>query len=104
MIFAQGFVTVSLALGKTEAWITDRTGPCSTQMIYAYERAARTYAELGLGGVKPMWEAIPEIAAERSPRRRAAHSELPQWSRDGPPTLSQRHRGAARLALGGGRG
>ena len=52
---------MSLALGETEAWITDRTGPCSTQMIYAYERAARTYAELGLGGVKPMWEAIPEL-------------------------------------------
>jgi len=55
------FVTVSLALGKTEAWITDRTGHRSSQMIYAYKRAARTYAELGLGGFKPMWEAIPEL-------------------------------------------
>ena len=43
------FVTVSLALGKTEAWITDRTEHRSSQMIYAYKRAARTYAELGLG-------------------------------------------------------
>jgi len=55
------FVTVSLALGKTEAWITDRTGHRSSQMIYAYKRAARTHAELQLGGFKPMWEAIPEL-------------------------------------------
>ncbi len=54
-------VTVSLALGKTEAWITDRTGHRSSQMIYAYKRAARTHAELELGGFMPMWEAIPEL-------------------------------------------
>jgi integrase len=55
------FVTVSLALGKTEAWTTDRTGHRSSQMIYAYKRAARTHAELKLGGFTPMWEAIPEL-------------------------------------------
>ena len=55
------FVTISLALGKTEAWITDRTGHRSSQMIYAYKRSARTHAELSLGGFTPMWEAIPEL-------------------------------------------
>jgi len=66
------FVTVSLALGKTEAWITDRTGHRSSQMIYAYKRAARTYAELGLGGFVPMWEAIPELRASPTPGPRAS--------------------------------
>ena len=56
------FVTVNLALGKGEAWITDRTGHRSSQMIYRYKRQARTHAELNLGGFKPLHEAIPELA------------------------------------------
>ncbi|WP_437576558.1 hypothetical protein [Sorangium sp. So ce887] len=43
------FVTVNLAAGKTEAWITDRTGHKSSQMIYRYKRQDRTHAELNLG-------------------------------------------------------
>jgi len=57
------FVTVNLALGKSEAWITDRTGHRSSQMIYTYKRAARTHADLGLGGFRPLQEAIPELHA-----------------------------------------
>ena len=56
-------MTVNLALGKSEAWITDRTGHRSSQMIYRYKRQARTHAELSLGGFKPLHEAIPELAA-----------------------------------------
>lgn len=56
------FVTVNLALGKNEAWITDRTGHRSSQMIYRYKRQARTHAELSLGGFMPLYEAIPELA------------------------------------------
>jgi excisionase family DNA binding protein len=56
------FVTISLALGKTEAWITDRTGHRSSQMIYRYKRQARTHAELNLGAFKALHEAIPELA------------------------------------------
>jgi integrase len=55
------FITVNLALGKNEAWITDRTGHRSSQMIYAYKRAARTPAELNLGGFTPLCDAIPEL-------------------------------------------
>ncbi|MFO0572260.1 MAG: tyrosine-type recombinase/integrase, partial [Polyangiaceae bacterium] len=55
------FVTVNLAVGKTEAWITDRTGHRSSQMIYRYKRAARTHAELELGGLEPLHQAIPEL-------------------------------------------
>lgn len=56
------FVTLSLANGKTEAWITDRTGHKSSQMIYNYKRAARTAEELKLGTLAPLDRAIPEFA------------------------------------------
>jgi excisionase family DNA binding protein len=55
------FVTVNLSLGRTEAWITDRTGHKSSQMIYRYKRAARTHAELTLGELKSLVNAIPEL-------------------------------------------
>jgi integrase len=56
------FVTVNLSLGKSEAWITDRTGHRSSQMIYRYKRQARTHAELNLGAFAPLHDAIPELA------------------------------------------
>lgn len=56
-----GFVTLSLANGKTEAWIADRTGHTSSQMINRYKRAARSASELGLGTLTPMDQAIPEL-------------------------------------------
>jgi hypothetical protein len=55
-------VTVNLASGKSEEWITDRTGHKSSQMICRYKRQGRTHAELNLGGFKPLHEAIPELA------------------------------------------
>jgi hypothetical protein len=58
-------VTVNLALGKSEAWVTDRTGHRSSQMIYRYKRQARTRGELSLGGLRPLHEAIPELAASK---------------------------------------
>ena len=36
MTFEARFVTISLANGRTEAWIADRTGHRSSQMINAY--------------------------------------------------------------------
>jgi len=59
------FVTISLALGKTEAWVTDRTGHKSSQMLYRYKRAARTHAEAELGPLVSLHEAIPELAERR---------------------------------------
>jgi hypothetical protein len=55
------FVTVNLALGKNEAWITDRTGHQSSEMIYTYKRAARMHQELALGEFTPLHQAIPEL-------------------------------------------
>jgi hypothetical protein len=56
------FVTLALANGRTEAWVTDRTGHKSSSMVYRYKRAARTAAELDLGWFAPLDEAIPELA------------------------------------------
>jgi hypothetical protein len=56
------FVTIALANGKTETWIADRTGHRSRLMINTYRRQARHAAELGLGGMLPLCDAIPELA------------------------------------------
>ena len=56
------FVTLNLAAGRTEAWIADRTGHKSSAMINRYRRAARTAAELALGELRPLIDAIPELA------------------------------------------
>jgi integrase len=75
------FVTLSLANGKTETWVMDRTGHRSSVMINTYRRAARTAAELGLGELAPLagalvWreEATPNAgqwsAGNQPPRRR----------------------------------
>jgi hypothetical protein len=55
------FVTVHLAEGKSEAWITDRTGHTSSSMLYAYKRAARTHRERSLGSLAPLSLALPEM-------------------------------------------
>lgn len=57
-----GFVTVSLANGKTESWVTDRTGHRSSQMLSLYRRQARSHAEFNLEPYAPLDAAIPELA------------------------------------------
>jgi integrase len=52
------FVTLSLAAGRSESWIADRTGHRSTAMINRYKRTARSFAELDLGSPVPLSEAI----------------------------------------------
>lgn len=83
------FVTLSLANGRTEGWIMDRTGHRSSQMIARYRRGARKASELHLGPLAPLRVAIPELAgsgsgdsaatddkgAERAPDRGAAGAE-----------------------------
>ncbi len=64
------FVTVSLANGKTEQWVTDRTGHKSSQMIALYARQARTWAELELGQLGPLDELLPEVKASARKRGR----------------------------------
>ncbi|WP_437338445.1 tyrosine-type recombinase/integrase [Sorangium sp. So ce394] len=58
------FITIKLANGRTETWISDRTGHRSSGQIHHYKRAARKVAELGLGDFAPLDEAIPELRGD----------------------------------------
>jgi integrase len=78
------FVTLSLANGRTETWVCDRTGHRSSQMVNGYRRAARTAEELQLGPLTPMHEAIPELSANVP-----ESSTTPPSGRDEAPAESQ---------------
>jgi integrase len=57
------FVTLSLANGKSEAWVSARTGHRSSDMINRYRRIAQSVAELSLGELRSLVLAIPELCA-----------------------------------------
>jgi integrase len=90
------FVTISLAAGKSETWVADRTGHHSSDQIGNYRRAARTAAELGHTALDPLDEAIPEFRG----KGRKPGSKGSKASRD----VAKRHladakrRGKRRLA------
>jgi hypothetical protein len=85
------FITIKLANGRTETWISDRTGHKSSTQINNYHRAARTVAELGLGDFAPLDEAIPEFREGA-----AAHSSGATSAHDGAGSATARgHSGAA---------
>ena len=52
------FVTVSLAEGKNETWIRDRTGHKTLAMIDRYRRTARQFEELKVGPLPDLVEAL----------------------------------------------
>ena len=56
------FVTVSLATGKTETWVADRTGHTSSDMINRYRRRARSWSAMKQGALVALDQAIPELA------------------------------------------
>lgn len=64
------FVTIALALGKSETFCMDRGGWKTSGQLHGYRRRARSHAELGLGDLLPLDEAIPEFRAPRSPADR----------------------------------
>lgn len=57
------FITINLAQGKSESWVTTRTGHKSSWMVAKYTRQATTSVELKLGSFAPLHKAIPELAA-----------------------------------------
>ena len=71
------FITVALANGKTEAWVMDRTGHTTSQMLNRYRRAARSFAELGQGDMSPLDQAIPELRGA-VPQETPTSTGLPQ--------------------------
>jgi integrase len=56
------FVTLSLADGRTEDWVMQRTGHRSSTMVARYRRDAETVHDLALGWLHPLHEVIPELA------------------------------------------
>jgi integrase len=101
------FVTLALAAGKSEAWVTDRTGHKSSTMIYTYKRASRTAAELDLGWFEPLDEAIPELASggRSGPRGRANEEQTRgargrETSRRGSNSPRKRHIASAQESSG----
>ncbi len=61
------FVVVAEANGRSEAWITTRTGHKSSRMVAAYRRRGLSWKAAGLGDLLPLSEAIPDLFAPGLP-------------------------------------
>src|SRR5213075_1591234 len=59
--FRHSFATRSLATGRSDDWVRQRTGHTSPELL-TYPEAARALEELELGDVAPLVTAIPELA------------------------------------------
>jgi integrase len=70
--FRRSFVTRVLAAGKTEDWVRQRTGHKSAELL-RYRQQANSLAELELGDVRPLCEAIPEFAGRHEDGPRPGH-------------------------------
>lgn len=60
------FVTLSLALGRTEDWVMRRTGHSSSIMLARYRPDAETVREHDLGWLVDLHEHIPEFKNSNS--------------------------------------
>jgi integrase len=82
------FVTLSLANGKTESWVADRTGHRSSQMINRYRRQARQVTELSLGGLARLdvalgvGQKVGQLPGPRNPKK-SESSRIPAVGRRG---------------------
>jgi hypothetical protein len=90
-------VTISLANGRSEAWVADRTGHRTSTMINHYRRAARSLSELGLGNLASMVDAIPELRAMREKGQEKGQA-LTALSPPNSPHLISSHKTRAKLA------
>jgi integrase len=63
------FITLALATGRSETWVTDRTGHTSSQMVARYKRGARAHEEGNVGWLAALDEAIPELRVPPSKPR-----------------------------------
>jgi integrase len=99
------FVTLALAAGRTETWVADRTGHKSSAMINRYRRAARTAAELNLGWLPPLDEAIPELTGkvpEVSPAPPSERETAPTTPTEAPDFDASQLLAMAQTLLGSG--
>lgn len=80
------FVTLSLAMDRSEEWVMRRTGHMSSNTLAIYKRHAKTVKELELGWLHPMHELIPELRPLGDGGRSKGHLRLvggTDASRDG---------------------
>ncbi len=86
------FVTLSLANGRTETWVQDRTGHKSSTMVARYRRAARTLADVGVGPLQPLMEVLswPETASSEACQTVTTGREQVQETNESP-TPSEAH-------------
>ena len=59
--------------------MSDRTGHSSSVMLAKYHGAVRTVAELRLGDMLPLDEAIPELADQTKRARERAQNQKHEW-------------------------
>ncbi|WP_437939661.1 hypothetical protein [Sorangium sp. So ce341] len=85
------FITIKLANGRAETWISDRTGHKSSRLIHNYQRAARKVAELGLGDFAPLDEAIPERNGKGGPAGGSAPTSAGLEARSPSPSYDASH-------------
>jgi len=83
------FVTLALAVGRSETWVSDRTGHKSSTMIQRYRRAARSASELGLGWLEPMDQALPETRSEVVPETPTPQGGLQGGPSEAPAPLGE---------------
>lgn len=70
------FVTLALAAGRTETWVTDRTGHTSSVMLRRYKRMSRTAREVGIGWLEPLDALLGKEDPQEDPRRHFAALSL----------------------------
>lgn len=90
------FVTHALAHGRSETWVTDRTGHTSSQMLQKYRRSARQWVEGKLGTLLPLDVAIPELASGRPPSDDDAPGSDSPHDPSARPTTTRARRGRPR--------
>ena len=73
------FVTLALANGRSESWVSDRTGHRSSVMINHYKRQARQAQELGFPALVPLEKAMNlahPVGPQGGPTKNAENCEI----------------------------
>lgn len=58
------FVTWAFRAGKSESWISDRTGHLTTEILERYKRSAQTLSDLTYLPFPDLSNAIPELSVD----------------------------------------
>jgi integrase len=82
------FIATALAEGRSESWVSDRTGHTTSAMIQRYRRSARTAQELGLGPLQPLDHCLPELAQRQSVPEGVPAPDAPPAAGSGIPNKS----------------